>query len=156
MGAMKMQLQSIQTAQDANRTIIATHLASELSEKMRSNHEQMQQMNSNPFLKVNFQSDRTPPKTSATCFHTNCNSEQLANSDISEWLQQVTTSLPNARAVVCYDDFPWDSNVSSFKWECASAGNHNNAIIKLGWGTRNNPGEKLPPRIVMAVTPSIN
>jgi len=152
MGALKMQLYSLQTAQDAKFSLAATRLALELADEMRSNHEQSRRINTNPFVKINFQANKDIVDTSGTCFNDNCNPEQLAQADIAEWLTKLSTALPNARAAVCSDDTPWNATTGTFTWDCSAAGPQPSTIIKVGWKTNDDTRQNSPPRIAIAVT----
>jgi type IV pilus assembly protein PilV len=161
-GAVKMQMNSIQATQQSNYFSAAVELATEIADKMRSNGDQMRSTSS-PFLKVNFQADKDHIEPTTTCFNVNCAPDQLAQSDITEWLQNIRTSLPNARAVICHDDAPWDSSNHSLTWACSATGNNSSVVIKLGWAEKNEAiqtaqttGLISPPRLAIAVIPYIN
>jgi len=151
-GAMKMQLHSIQTSQQSNFYSTAMELASDIAEKMRSN-----QINSSPYLYVRFQSGKNHSEFSNNCHAADCSSDQLANTDISEWLEQIDSALPNASAVICRDSSPWNSDTNSLTWDCASADDNASVVIKLGWAEQSdaeeNAKENPPPRFAVAVTP---
>jgi type IV pilus assembly protein PilV len=158
-GAIKMQLISIQTTQQSNYFSIAVELATEMADKMRCNGDQMRST-SNPFLKVNFSASKDKIEYPTTCFDVNCTPDQLASSDISEWLQSIRASLPNSRAVICRDDSPWDDSKNSLAWDCTDSGNKSSVVIKLGWTDKNevspNASQISPPQLVIPVIPYIN
>lgn len=158
-GAMKMQLHSIQMSQQSNFYSTAIELASDMAERMRRHHDQLHPANSSPFLSVNFQSGEGAPESTGLCYDTGCSSDQLANADIVEWLEHVNTALPNARAVICRDSSPWNSNTGSLTWDCAADDNAS-VVIKLGWAEQNNVEENAAvnpaPRVAVAVAPYLN
>jgi len=128
-------------------------------DKMRGNDDQMRS-SSSLFLKVNFQASQDNIESAATCFNVNCAPEQMAQSEIAEWLQQIRTALPNVRALICRDDAPWDSGNQRLTWNCAASGSKSSAVIKLGWTEKNEAlqteqtGSVIPPpRLAIAVTP---
>lgn len=152
-GALKMQLHSIQTSQQSNFYSTAMELASEIAEKMRN---QTGLTNSTPFLHVHFQSGKERPEPSNDCYAADCSSDQLANAAISEWIQHIDAALPNARAVICRDSAPWNSDTNNLTWECASNDENASVVIKLGWATQNELDahkEVNPPPRFAAVTP---
>jgi len=158
-GAIKMQMIAIQTTQQSNYFSTAVELATEMADKMRGNDDQMRS-SSSLFLKVNFQASQDNIESAATCFNVNCAPEQMAQSEIAEWLQQIRTALPNARALICRDDAPWDGGNQRLTWNCAASGSKSSAVIKLGWTEKNEAlqteqtGSVIPPpRLAIAVTP---
>jgi len=158
-GAMKMQLHSIQMSQQSNFYSTAIELASDMAERMRRNHDQLRPANSSPFLNIHFRSGEGKPESTDLCHNTNCSPDQSANADIVEWIGQIDTALPNARAVVCRDSSPWNSSTGSLTWDCAADDNAS-IVIKLGWTEKNNveenAEENLAPRFAIAVAPYLN
>jgi len=158
-GAIKMQINSIQMTQQSNYFSTAVELATEIAEKMRGNGVQLQSAAS-PFLKVNFHAGTDKIESSTTCFSANCSPDQLAESDIAEWLQHISSSLPDAHAVICQDDSPWDGGDNSLTWNCAASGNKSSVIIKLGWAEKKQASQTgfliAPPRLAIAVISTIN
>ncbi|PRC95049.1 type IV pilus modification protein PilV [Solimicrobium silvestre] len=158
LGAIKLQLSSMQTTQQSNFNSVAVKLASEMADKMRGNHVQMQQSD-NAFLKVDFNSSDGAPATASMCYgKTECSPDQLAAADISEWLNQLNNALPGARALICRDSSPWSSGANSLTWNCAAgSGNNVSIVIKLGWAEKNgastSAATNLPPRLAIAVNP---
>ena len=159
-GGVKMQLHSLQMAQQSNFYSTAVELASDMAERMRRNHEQLHPAGSSPdvspFLTINFQSGDGIPESTDLCFNADCSPDQSANADIVEWLQHISAALPNARAVVCRDSSPWNSSTGSLTWECTDD-DHASVVIKLGWASHNNLEESTvanpAPRFAVAVAP---
>jgi type IV pilus assembly protein PilV len=150
-GAMKIQLLSIQASLQSNFYSTSIELISDIADRMRGNPYKLRLDNSNPFLNVHFQSSQNIPTAPEFCYTANCSTDQLAHADIAEWLQQVDALLPNARAVICRDSAPWDSNSNSLTWNCSSDENAS-IIIKLGWAEHNDADANPPPRIAIAVS----
>lgn len=143
MGAIKMQLASAQSSQQANYYSTATELASEMADKIRGNVG-----SGGHYLHVDFQAGKNTP-SSATCFSQSCNRNQLADAEISEWLERIQVALPNAHAVICRDSAPWSGSTGKLKWEC-SGSDTTSVVVKLGWTVRNesNNTEKIPPPLL--------
>lgn len=147
MGTLRMQLNSIQTAQQSGFYSTAMELASEMAEILRSNPAQLQQQ-----LPIHFQSKKNSTEFAQTW-------DEPVSTEVSTWIKRIDMAIPNGRAVICRDSAPWDSDLGSLKWDCTSAGESSDTttsiVIKLGWLERNDtePTTVPPPRIAMAVFP---
>lgn len=155
-GAMKTQLLSIQMSQQSNFYSTATELASDMAERIRRNPHQA---NSSPFLNIHFQASDGIPESTDLCHHNSCSLDQSANADMVEWMQNIATALPNARAVICRDSSPWNSSTGSLTWDC-SGDEHASVVIKLGWAEHHSveehAGANPAPRFALAVAPFLN
>jgi type IV pilus assembly protein PilV len=154
-GAIKMQTNALQTTQHSHYFNVALQLATEMADEMRSNDDQMRLSEANPFLQVAFQAGKEAIKATTLCFDINCTPDQLAASDIAEWLQDLNAALPNVRAVICLDDTAWDSVQHDLIWGCSALGNQASAVIKLGWTEKDEASPDSPPRLVIPVVPHI-
>jgi type IV pilus assembly protein PilV len=125
-------------------------LAHEMADKMRANPEQFGPASS-PFLKVNFQAAKDSVPASGGCFNTDCNPSQLAAADIAEWLENISSRLPNGRAKICLDDEPWNEQSQSYAWDCKSSGEQSSVVIKLGWADKTDQSQIAAPKIVIPV-----
>ncbi len=84
-----------------------------------------------------------------------------ATQEITEWLQRTNQALPNARAVICRDASPWNSETHSLRWNCSTSNedssnppnNNVSIIIKLGWTDPTDRDSSPPPRVALAVNP---
>jgi len=133
---------------------------------MRANIRSMQAMDGdNPYLNVDYQSNgSTQNQSGATkqnCFDANahCDSQQLAQFDIAEWLVRLEHALPGARVRICRDAQPWDSSEQNFNWNCSDGSvNGASVVIKIGWKDKNNHDNAqaeyaFAPSIALAVAP---
>ncbi|RRJ83254.1 type IV pilus modification protein PilV [Aestuariirhabdus litorea] len=78
------------------------------------------------------------PGTDCDLLAADCTLAQRATQDIFEWQQQVRLNLPNADAIICLDDTPFDgtsrvnaAGVTTLVDGCSGAGT--NYAIKLFW-----------------------
>ena len=133
LAVIKMEFIAIKTARQSDYASTALALALDLSNKMHGNPEQIRHAAASPFLKINFKASEDQIKAPTLCFSRSCSPEQLAAADITEWLRNVSASLPNAHALVCIDSAPWDDEQNSLTWECHAANGTTSIVIKLGW-----------------------
>ena len=113
-GTIRLQIHSLQTAQQSNFYSLAAQLANEMANNIRSNQSADPKAN-NPYLQVNYSANEDTPKSSASCYERRCNPSQLAAANIHEWLAHIHQALPNVKAVVCRDDQPWDSSTQQLR-----------------------------------------
>lgn len=162
-GAASMQLSAMRTTQQSVLQTNALHLAAEMADTMRANINSMQAADQdNPYLRVDYHSARqTDGSSNGDCYGTNayCDSKQLAQSDIAEWLRHLNAVLPGARVRICRDDQPWSAAEQNFRWNCSDASITNASIvIKIGWHNKH-PDETSPqgnsgaPGIALTVAP---
>ncbi|MCD6027192.1 MAG: pilV [Solimicrobium sp.] len=163
MGALRMQLSSIQATLHSNFYSIALESAWEMADRIRSNQHQVPLASSSPFLTADSRRVTTGSSFSYTlensdnltspssCHTTSCSSDHLASTDIAEWMQYIHTALPNGRAVICRDNAPWNSNMNSLTWDCASSDDNASIMIKLGWSEDHDKDAFPPPRLAVAV-----
>jgi len=165
-GALGMHMTALRTTQQSVFQSSALHLATEMADKMRANIRSMQAVDGdNPYLNVDYQSNGSTPNQSGTdrqnCFDANayCDSQQLAQFDIAEWLVRLEHALPGARVRICRDAQPWDSAEQNFNWNCSNNSvNSASIVIKIGWKDKNNHDNAqadyaFAPRIALAVAP---
>ncbi|MFZ6690069.1 type IV pilus modification protein PilV [Undibacterium sp. SXout11W] len=144
LGAVGLQLDTLQTSRQAAYHSIAVALANELAEEMRSNEAQMKLPDGeNLFSSIKYDSrtDNNPPKSS-TCYTSsaNCGPVELARADIYEWLSNIQRSLPGGRVVVCRDAEPYSEAKASLKWSCSSDA-RSGFVIKIGWNSKKSQKE---------------
>lgn len=160
-GAAAMQINAMQTTQQSGFHSAAVQLALDLVEKMSGNAAIMQLSDSsNPFLKIDYRTDRnmkpTPPRNNCYQSTSDCDAQQLAESEIYEVLSKMTASFPTARIVVCRDTAPWDDSVTSYRWDCQSTGQLTSIVIKIGWrelsdtlDSSSGANQEIKPRVVI-------
>ena len=146
LGAIKMQLASLQATQQNRFYSTGMLLATDMAEKICSNVDAI-----NLFLEVDSQqSNAAKADLNYPCYSKPCTPTELAHADIAEWLQQMSRSLPDARALICRDSAPWNDTTHSLNWQCSSD-SQASIIIKIGWRDKNAAGQA--PRIALAVSP---
>jgi type IV pilus assembly protein PilV len=150
---IKLQLSAFHTTQQSNFYSHAMQLANDMADKIRSNDAEIAKSGaSNSFLKVAYNSNTGPPETASMCYARHCDPTQLAAAEIYEWLTRLNEVLPNARAVICRDDQPWDSNANNLSWDCAYA-NQASIVIKLGWTDKTDLINSSSPMLALSVSP---
>jgi type IV pilus assembly protein PilV len=169
-GAAGMQLAALRTSQQSVFQTRALHLATEMAERMRANVGQMKLADdANPYLQIDHQSSSSHITTSFhDCYGSDaqCDTAQLAQFEIAEWLQRIGNELPGGRARVCRDASPWDAEGRRFNWDCSANatssenGNAGSLVIKIGWQEKNPDGkpvrktdEQDAPAIALLVAP---
>ena len=150
-GTIRLQIHSLQTTQQSNFYSQAVQLANEMANNIRSNQSTEPETH-NRYLQVNYSANEGEPKSSASCYQRRCNPSQLAEATIHEWLAHIHQALPNAKAVVCRDDQPWDSSTQQLRWECAGSADAA-IVIKLGWTEQADQNTLASPKFALAVSP---
>jgi len=151
-----LQLATLRSNQIAGNSSLAATLAKDYTEMMRSNWTVSNNTSTaagvNPYL---FDSNDIT-KTSTYCTTTGTTGT-MAALHVADWSQRVSCQLPSARAVVCRDPAPRNSD-GSYRWSC---GTNDSATvsIKIGWidkresverGTTTVSATPLNPQLVMS------
>lgn len=152
LGAVGLQSFALKSNREARLQSVATTLAREYAEMMRSNKQIGLGTSTagNPYL-LNDQTIKVAsdvPSGWGFCLNTGCQSssdtvaqlpqvqKKVAESQVIEWLDRVQNELPSAWVKVCFDDSPFDSEGLP-QWDCtppASGATENSIIvIKMGW-----------------------
>jgi len=142
-GGTAMQLTAMRTRHQSLLLSQSMQLASSLAEQMRANPQQMRLPDAgNIYLNLNYDAlaepDPAPP--AALCFGADCDSAQLAASDLYQLKVQVHASLPGGRALVCRDASAWQGG--QLQWAC-SGGSGAPLVVKVGWRGKNPDGTPL-------------
>lgn len=151
-----LQLATLKSNQIAGNASLAATLAKDYTEMMRSNWIVSNNTSTvagvNPYL---FDSNDII-KNGDYCTESESTSSTEAL-HVADWAQRVSCQLPSARAVVCRDPAPRNSD-GSYRWECGS--NDSATIsIKIGWLDKRESVEKgtttvsvtpLNPQLVMS------
>ncbi len=135
LGMVGMQAAALQSNRDSRAQSAAVFLARELAESIRGNKsEGIKVAASNPYV-----GSFTTPLAVATpsyCLNvasgtTACTgATDIANAQMTEWLNRVDAELPGARVAVCFDSDPFDS-AGLLRWACDGAGDI--LVVKIGW-----------------------
>jgi type IV pilus assembly protein PilV len=140
LGAVGMQVASLQSGREVRNQAMAGSMAKELAERMRGNHAIALQASStnNPYLlATRIPKIATFSTPSPNCATTTCTPIQIAAWDIVEWQTRMRDALPAPQVVVCMDSTPF---VDGFpRWDCDNQGNV--AVLKLSWNRSNTKGE---------------
>lgn len=177
LGAVGLQAASLQANRDSRLQSAGVRFAYEMGELLRANHQTALKTTTaeNPYL-IDIKGS-THVSTPLTCGlpATNspaCTTKQIAERDLNDWLTRIAAELPGSRAVICFDNKPYDS-AGLPQWDCNGLGN--SLSIKLGWTRANtltgatgtdatntasaNTGafdKALRPAVVIPVTPGVN
>jgi type IV pilus assembly protein PilV len=146
LGVVGLQAAALKANKEARYQSAAVALGRELGDMMRGNKRVALDANAsqNPYL-VNFTG--TLPSTTADCFNAGpCASDlAVAEFNMREWLARVQLVLPDARVVVCFDDFPYDSDGKP-TWACTPAGGSavtgGGVVVKIGWARQSTDTSK--------------
>lgn len=159
LGAVGMLMAAVRSTSESGSFTAAVNLVRDLSETARINKNvAARNQAGNPYV-VDWKSGGALPgaSTYAACIGSVavCTPADLAAWDMRNWLTQVSTTLPEARAIVCFDDNPPGAD-GHHDWPCSQAGR--NLVVKLGWTPRlPTDAEKdltqRPPRVVMQLVP---
>jgi type IV pilus assembly protein PilV len=164
-GAAGMQLAALQTTQQAGFQTSAMHLAAEMADSMRANMRQMRlDDKDNPYLRVDHDAASTASQQN-NCYGADgyCDTQQLAEFEIAEWLQRLDAALPGGRVRICRDAVLWHAENSNFSWTCTdSTSVLAPIVIKIGWREKSSEaktfleGEKaFSPAIALTVAPYV-
>jgi type IV pilus assembly protein PilV len=151
-----LQLATLKSNQIAGNASLASTLAKDYTEMMRSNWIVSNNTSTvagvNPYL---FDSDNIT-KTSTYCTAT-ATTTTMASMHVADWAQRVSCQLPSARTVVCRDPAPRNSD-GSYRWGCGT-NNSPTVSIKIGWVDKRDSVERgtttvsttpLNPQLVMS------
>lgn len=135
LGMVALQAGALQNHRESRLHVLALRLATELAERMQGNPTVASQptAGANPYLLADFSG--AAPAFTVDCATGACSSAlDVARWDITEWLTRLADTdhggLPGVRAVVCFDEAPYDIDGRPH-WECTHSGGM--AQIKLGW-----------------------
>jgi type IV pilus assembly protein PilV len=139
LGMVGMQAAALQSNREAKLQSSAVVFARELADMIRGNKVMgVLPVATNPYVGA-FASPLTPTVANycmsvggncvnATPTVTNRN---IAEAQMTEWLDRVNTDLPGARVVVCIDTTPYDANGRP-RWICDNVVG-GQLVIKIGW-----------------------
>ena len=135
LGLVGLQAAALQGNRDARLQSTAVSLARELAEMMRGNKD-IALTATNPYIGV-FNAPLAAASPSyclnAGALPTACmNRTDMANAQMTEWLERVRTELPGARVVVCPDANPYAADGKP-RWICDMTGTGLTTVIKIGW-----------------------
>ena len=141
-GGATMQLAALRTRHQSALLSQATHLASNLAERMRANGVLLSLPDgANPYLTFNYDAlaepDPAPPIPLCYALDANCGNAQLALFDLYELKTLVRDRLPGGRAVVCRDAGMWQGG--QLRWACSGDAGAP-LVIKVGWRGKNPDG----------------
>ena len=135
LGMVGMQAAALQSNRDSRAQSAAVFLARELAETVRGNKsEGIKLTANNPY--VGAFSSPLAVAAPSYCLNvapgtTACTgSGDVANAQMTEWLNRVDAELPGARVAVCFDSDPFDS-AGRPRWACNGSGDI--LVVKMGW-----------------------
>ena len=177
LGAVGLQAASLQANREARLQSTGVQFANEMAELIRSNHQVavLTTSQTNPYL-IDIHSS-SYNNAGITCGlpqakANKCSSSEAGTRDTQDWLTRMQAALPGFRAVICFDNTPYDGTGLP-QWNCSNSGN--SLAIKIGWTRANtlsgasgadatntsspNAGafdKALRPAVVIPVTPGVS
>lgn len=138
LGLVGMQAFALQSNREAKLYSEATNLARELTEMMRGNNLVAIETEkaANPYL-LDIKTDTEPAEDCLTVGSSCTTTKDVAAAQMTEWVSRLKDKLPGARATICFDSTPYDSNGLP-QWDCTADTTATDAVIfvKLGWTLR--------------------
>ncbi|MBB5609037.1 MULTISPECIES: type IV pilus modification protein PilV [unclassified Janthinobacterium] len=141
LGGSVLHLASLRARHESALLSTAAQLAAGMAERMRANSGLADA--DNPYLDLDYDAlldagagAGAGDGGQSACFGAAaCTRTQLAQFDIAEWKQQLSSALPGGRLLICRDLQAWDTAVHGLHWTC-SGGSGAPIVIKLGWRGR--------------------
>lgn len=130
-GALAMQAHAMRTRQESVLQTEALQEAATLAERIRANAAQ-----SSTYIGFEFDADAgaAPHAPAANdCALASCDPAALAQYELAVFRQQLQSSLPSARALVCRDSAAGPGG--RLQWACSGAADAP-IVIKVGWRSR--------------------
>ena len=137
LGLAGMQLNGLKQASNSSARSIATILAYDIADRMRANPDPA---SGGAYSTYNGQQGTYRSACFAT---TGCNRDQMAQTDVAAWAEQLASLLPSGRGAICVDSTPNDGTPAAPA--CDNAPNAPYAI-KIWWDERDPSGQ--PARFV--------
>jgi len=94
LGIAGLQALSLRSTAGAGLRTIATQLAYDMADRMRSNPEG---------ISVGAYDTTASPTSVPACYTGTCSFQQIAQQDLQDWLTSVQAQLPDGQAVICRD-----------------------------------------------------
>ncbi len=101
LGVASLQMSAVKNTRESQLRSMATVLAHDMAERMRSNLVGLAVPNQ-------YYDQLQGTATAQDCRAGSCNAQELARFDYWEWSQQLAAHLPNGTGVVCVDSTPDD------------------------------------------------
>ena len=134
LGMVGMQAAALQANREAKLQSSAVVFGRELADMIRGNKAIGVLTLNNPYLGV-FNTTPLVATTPLYCLNVatgNCaDNTEIANAEMTEWLDRVSAELPGARVTTCFDSAPYDASGIP-QWAC-TAGAGAPIVIKIGW-----------------------
>ncbi len=167
-GAAGMQLTALRTSQQSGFQSSASHLASDMAERMRAYASQIKlqdqvdlymRVSQAPSAASDSASDAVSTVKRCDLPGSDCQAADWVSADFHDWVQQVRVTLPAGRAVMCLDTVPWRASAGQYSWDCKD-GAGASIVLKLGWQEKRSDGSQAksgdsasPPSIVLTIGP---
>jgi type IV pilus assembly protein PilV len=134
LGMVGMQAAALQANREARLQSSATVYARELADMIRGNKAIGVLATNNPYI-GSFNSSPLVAATAKYCLNVaagNCASNtEIAQAQMTDWLDRVSADLPGARVTTCIDTAPYDASGLP-RWACTT-GTGAPIVIKIGW-----------------------
>lgn len=104
LGIAGLQLLAIRNTTGAGLRTVATQLAYDITDRMRSNERA---------VVAGYYSTLAAPSASPPCYSAGCTPQQLAALDMQSWLTRVQNTLPAGAAIICQDSTAPEASTSA-------------------------------------------
>jgi type IV pilus assembly protein PilV len=134
LGMVGLQAAALQNNREARLQAVAVDLARELAEMMRGNKDVATLTAGNPYL-GDFSTSPLTPANPSSCLlvGSSCaDAKQVAQAELTEWLQRVDATLPGARVTICPDSAPYTA-AGLPQWACTAGAATDVIVVKIGW-----------------------
>ena len=121
-GLAGLQISGIRNNQTAYYRSVATQLAYDMADRMRSNQ---------AGVAVNLYQNGTPGTSNSTCETGTCTPAELAAYDLKRWNDELSAKLPSGKGIVCLDSTPDIGDSSNPSATCDGVGNI--YAVKVWW-----------------------
>jgi len=141
LGAVGMQLASLQASKEVRFQAVAGSMARELAEKMRGNHAVAIQLGNPYLISTTLARTATVSTPNTNCYTGPCSAPiDIARWDMADWQSRLRDALPAPRVEICFDDAPYDS-AGAPRWACNSTPTSDVVVMKLAWTRADSRGE---------------
>ena len=128
-GLAGLQISGIRNNQTAYYRSVATQLAYDMADRMRSNQAGV----ALGLYKSGTTGSATPGTSNSSCETGTCTPAQLAAYDLKRWNDELSAKLPSGKGIVCLDSTPDIGDSSKPSDSCDIDGVGNIYVVKVWW-----------------------
>lgn len=124
LGLVGLQTVGLQYTHSASLRTTATQLAYDMADRMRANQ---------AGVKAGYYNNPTSPSETPACLQdAGCSAQQMAETDVAIWKQELARVLPQGDGVVCIDGTAWNAAALPGAPDCDNAAGAP-YVIKVWW-----------------------